>query len=95
MSDDLTPEEFADGMALWQEHKPLTGEDWVRIAVSTLKAGNHAGNGSPVFEGLLLAVAERDRYRAALERIVETFGVEFSDEIARAALNPEAEEATP
>jgi hypothetical protein len=63
-----TPEEIADGMALWQEMKPLTGEDWVWIAVSTLAAGDHPGNGSPIFEGLLLAVADRDSWRRVAER---------------------------
>ena len=30
--DGPTVDEFLDGWALWQEHRPQTAEDWVRVA---------------------------------------------------------------
>jgi hypothetical protein len=68
MAEKPTPEEIVDGFALWQEHQPQTGEDWVAVAERFIAAGETTENSSPLFAALVLAVAERDRCR---EGIVE------------------------
>lgn len=70
-----TPEEIADGLALWDEHKPQTGADWVSIAERTIAAGETGEKGTPVFHGLVIATRERDEAKANeardLRRILE------------------------
>lgn len=100
-------DEFLDGFALWEEHKPQSGEDWLGIARRVLADGG-ADNPSPIFAGLLLAQAEADHYRAALERIRDhgethdepCYALHNGDcadamqEIARAALSDPATPST-
>lgn len=52
--------EIADGLALWQEHKPQSGEDWIAIAERFIAAGDTTEDSSPLFAGLVLSVEERD-----------------------------------
>lgn len=49
-------DDFVDGMAPWQEHKPQSGEDWLAVAVRCLEMPPRPENPSPLFAGLLLAV---------------------------------------
>lgn len=64
--DDLTVDEFLDGFALWQEHKPQTGEDWVAVAERCLAdPGYDIAKSSPLFAAVVLAVKQRDEARDA------------------------------
>lgn len=66
-SDDLSLEELADGLALWEEHKPQGREDWLRIA-KRWHVVNDAppDNPSPLFGALYDAVSEINQLRDAL-----------------------------
>lgn len=65
---DLTPEEFADGLALWGEHKPQTGDDWIMVAERCIADPEfEVGKSSPLFAGLVGAVEANQRLRDALE----------------------------
>lgn len=66
MSDDeMSIEDLADGLALWEEHKPQSGEDWVAVAERFIAAGDTTEQSSPLFAGLVLAVRQRDEARAS------------------------------
>lgn len=54
---DLTPEEIADGLALWQEHKPRTALDWIEIANRWVRDGESIEQSSPIFAALVLQTA--------------------------------------
>lgn len=54
-------DEIQDGFALWQEHRPQTGEDWVTVAERFIAAGETTERSSPIFAALVLAVRERDK----------------------------------
>lgn len=58
--DDATIREIADGLALWQEHKPQTGADWVAVAERFIAHGADESQSSPLFAALVLAVKQRD-----------------------------------
>lgn len=58
--DDETIREIADGLALFQEHRPQTGEDWVAVAERFIADEGDTTNSSPLFAGLVLAVRQRD-----------------------------------
>lgn len=51
---------IADGLALWEEHKPQSGEDWVAVAECFIAAGETTEKSSPLFAALVLAVEQRD-----------------------------------
>lgn len=56
-------EELADGMALWQEHRPMSPEDWIAVARRTNADPSYdRSNGSPLFVALCIAVEEADRH---------------------------------
>ncbi len=59
--------ETLDGMALWDEHKPQTGEDWVAVAERFLAAGETTERSSPLFTAVVLAVQQLDAFRKGLE----------------------------
>jgi hypothetical protein len=62
VADDPTIEEVLDGLALWDEHKPQSSEDWVEVAKRCV--ADPPTSPSPVFgAAVLLAsdLAERDR----------------------------------
>lgn len=65
--DDLptTWEEIADGLALWEEHKPAGPEDWICIARLWTEHGDSTEDVSHMFKALVDAVA-------ALTAIAET-----------------------
>ncbi len=56
----VDPTEIADGLALWEEHKPQSAEDWVAVAERFVADGASTENSSPLFAGLVLAVEQRD-----------------------------------
>lgn len=68
--DDLTVDEILDGFALWEEHKPQSGEDWVKVAERFAASGCTTEYSSPLFAAVVQAVRERDEARAELERII-------------------------
>jgi hypothetical protein len=53
-------DEILDGLALWDEHKPQSGEDWVAVAERFIADGCTTEKSSPLFAGLVLAVRQRD-----------------------------------
>lgn len=55
--DDLSMEDLADGLALWQEHKPQTPTDWIDIANRWIEAGESIEHSSPIFAALVLQTA--------------------------------------
>jgi len=61
----MDPKEIADGIALWEEHKPQTDEDWVAVAERFVADGASTENSSPLFAGLVLAVEQRDALKGA------------------------------
>jgi hypothetical protein len=65
-ADDLTMQQIADGLALWEEMKPQSGEDWVAVAERCLAMPPEPSNPSPLFAGLLAAVKQRDKLDAEL-----------------------------
>jgi hypothetical protein len=46
---------IVDGLALWEEHRPQTGEDWLAVAQRFIAQQGDASQSSPVFAGLVLA----------------------------------------
>jgi hypothetical protein len=68
VASEATPDDLADGMALWQEHKPQSAEDWVAVAERWLAAGESTERSSPLFAALVLAVRQRDG-RLAVEDV--------------------------
>jgi DNA-binding ferritin-like protein len=52
-------DEILDGHALWEEHKPQTGEDWLAVAERFIAAGETTERSSPLFAALVLAI-QRD-----------------------------------
>lgn len=53
-----TPDDIADGLALWEEHKPQTAEDWLAIARRGVEDPTYPVDvGSPIFQALYRAVA--------------------------------------
>lgn len=61
----LTPEEIADGLALWEEHKPQSGEDWVEVARRFVDADGDVSKSSPLFTAVVLLTRALDAERAA------------------------------
>lgn len=57
---DPSVSEVADGLALWEEHKPQSAEDWIGVAERFVAAGGSTEKSSPLFAGLVLAVEQRD-----------------------------------
>lgn len=67
---DLSPEEFLDGWALWQEHRPQSGDDWRAVARRSIAAEDYEPSvGSPMFQALYAAEAEVERLRVALAEV--------------------------
>lgn len=58
--DDETLSEIADGLALFQEHRPQTGADWVAVAERFIADDGDTSQSSPLFAALVLAVKQRD-----------------------------------
>lgn len=54
--EDPTIEEIADGMALWEEHRPQTPEDWIGVARRTNADGGPDASATVLFKALCLAV---------------------------------------
>lgn len=52
-----------DGLALWQECKPQTAWDWIEVARDFNEADEDAGSAHPLFQALLIAVADMDDKR--------------------------------
>jgi hypothetical protein len=52
VSDDLSMDEFFDGLALWQEHRPQSAVDWRAIAARVNAEGGPSPDASPVFTAL-------------------------------------------
>ena len=67
--DELTPEELLDGLALWDEYRPQSGEDWVAVAERFNAAGDDRSLSSPLFAGLSLAVEQRDAVVLVAEQL--------------------------
>jgi hypothetical protein len=65
---DPSIEELADGMGLWEEHRPQTGDDWRGVAQRTLADDADTSNASPIFAGLVAAEAALASERALRER---------------------------
>lgn len=63
-------EEIADGMALWDEHKPQSGEDWVAVAERFVADGCTTENSSPLFAAVVLAVEQRDQLDQQVEALL-------------------------
>lgn len=63
-------EEIADGMALWDEHKPQSGEDWIAVAERFIADGCTTEKSSPLFAAVVLAVTQRDQLRQQVERLL-------------------------
>lgn len=56
----MDADEILDGFALWEEHKPQTGEDWVKVAERVIADGDSTEKGSPLFAAVGIAVHERE-----------------------------------
>jgi hypothetical protein len=56
----MDPGEILDGLALWDEHKPQNGEDWVKVAERVIADGDSTEEGSALFAAIGIAVRERD-----------------------------------
>lgn len=69
---------IVDGLALWQEHKPQSGEDWLAVAQRFIAQQGDARQGSPIFAGLVLATergnANEMRATMAEERVAALAG---------------------
>lgn len=59
----MDADEFLDGLALWDELKPQSGQDWVKVAERFIAAGCTTENSSPLFTAVVQAVRERDQWR--------------------------------
>lgn len=58
MSDERDMRHLADGLALWEEMKPQTPEDWLAVAVRSIEREKYDPRvGSPIFQALYKAVA--------------------------------------
>lgn len=64
--DDATIREIADGLALFQEHKPQSGFDWVAVAERFIATGGDMSQSSALFAGLVIAVMQRNACQKAL-----------------------------
>lgn len=54
----MEPDEILDGLALWDEHKPQTGADWMGVATRSVQAKDYDPSvGAPMFQALYRAVA--------------------------------------
>jgi hypothetical protein len=62
-----TNEKLADGMALWEEHKPQCAEDWIGVAERWIAAGESTAQSSPLFQALVAVVESRDRRLAVAD----------------------------
>ncbi len=51
---------IVDGLALWEEHKPETAEDWLAVASRFNAAQGDRSLSSPLFAALSIAVEQRD-----------------------------------
>jgi hypothetical protein len=61
-------DEILDGLALWNEHKPQTGEDWVAVAERFIAAGEDTyAKSSPLFAAVVIAVSRLDSLIQGLE----------------------------
>jgi hypothetical protein len=53
----MDADEILDGLALWDEHKPQSGQDWIAVAQRSVMAENYdPSRGSPLFRALYAAV---------------------------------------
>lgn len=64
--DKLSIEELADGLALWEEYRPQTAQDWIGVARRTLADGEDGSKGSATFHALCLAVQTADEMASKL-----------------------------
>jgi hypothetical protein len=59
---DPTIEELADGMALWEEHRPRSAEDWIAVARRcNADPTFDISKASPIFAALCIAVDDSER----------------------------------
>jgi hypothetical protein len=64
-------DEILDGLALWNEHKPQTGEDWIAVAERFIAAGEDTyAKSSPLFAAVVIAVSRLDSLIKGLEEEV-------------------------
>ena len=54
----MTPEEFADGFALWEEHRPQSAEDWQAVARRCVDSDYDPSDASPLFGALYWTMNE-------------------------------------
>lgn len=66
---DVTMDDILDGLSLWGELKPQSGEDWIAVAERFINTGDDPRDAAPLFAGLVLAIRERDRLRDLLEQL--------------------------
>lgn len=90
MPDPTTPE-ILDGLALWQEHKPQTGEDWVAVAERFIADGCTTEQSSPLFAGLVLAVRQHEADRQRIEDLARRFEERANEQAERALRIEDAE----
>lgn len=67
---DVTPEQFLDGFALWDEHSPQSGEDWVAVAERFIAAGDSTAHSSPLFAAVVLAVRRAGQAEQDVEALI-------------------------
>lgn len=102
----MDADEILDGLALWDEHKPQSGQDWVAVARRSIKAEDYdPAVGSPIFQALYAAVEALEVAEAALTHIQPYAGllaqylpeathrVAAAREKANAALSPESRDS--
>lgn len=54
----MSIEDIADGLALWQEHRPQTAEDWIRVAERCIADPDYdITQSAPIFQALVTVVA--------------------------------------
>jgi hypothetical protein len=80
-------DEILDGLALWNEHKPQTGEDWIAVAERFIAAGEDTyAKASPLFAAVVIAVSRLDSLIKGLEeeeQLQREEAAEFRDKAAK------------
>lgn len=88
----MSTDDLANGMALWQEHRPQCAEDWIAVAERWVASGETTEQSSPLFAALVLAVRQRDS-RPAVDDVRAAIA-EMDDKVqAQRHAAPEARQA--
>jgi hypothetical protein len=66
---DVALDEFFDGWALWQEHRPQSGTDWIAVAERFVADAGDTSKSSPLFAALATVTARLATTVEALEHI--------------------------